>query len=121
MQHAMNPMAQAWLDAGQDLGIRVQHPHAFIAPDGMQAMTVGVFLPDFGSAEGTLILCRFDADDVDAVAEKMACFQSSLSPQNYEPYRRSVFIETLNDWGWFGKGEPPEWFTGGVGQHGGSL
>jgi hypothetical protein len=113
MQPKTNPMAQAWLRAANDLDIRVQHPFTFTTSTGAVATTHGVFLPDFGSPAGTLLLCRFDADDVCELAEDTQFFRSALNPQHYEPYRRDLYIETLNDWGWFGSASPPpSWFTG---------
>ena len=106
-------MAQAWLEAAEDLGIRVQHPFTFTTATGATATTESVFLPDFGSSAGTLLLCRFDADDVCELAEETAFFRSALNPQSYEPYRRDLYIDTLNDWGWFGfPPARPSWFTG---------
>src|SRR5690242_16620446 len=102
MQHKTNPMAQAWLDAAKDLGIRVEHPFTFTTKSGVTATTNGVFLPDFGNPAGTLLLCRFDADEVYDLAEEADFYGSSLNPDSYEPYRRELYIDTLNDWGWTG-------------------
>ena len=122
MSHEMNPMAKAWLEAGADLGIRVVHPFTFITPSGVSATTVGVCLPDFGAPSGTLLTCRFDPDEVHDAAEETDFFQSALSPHSYEPYRREVFIEALNDWGWFGpRDSTPSWFTGAMRRHGGAT
>jgi hypothetical protein len=99
----------------------VEHPYTFVAKDGTQRTTVGVFLPDFGSPEGALLTCRFDPDEVVEAADGTNCFRSFLSPGGYEPYDRGVFIDTLNDWGWFGQGPPPPWFAGGIGRHGGAA
>jgi hypothetical protein len=113
MHYKTNPMAQAWLTAASDLHIRVQHPFTFATSTGATATTQGVFLPDFGSPAGTLLLCRFDDDDVDELAEDTRFFLSAINPQYYEPYRRDLYIETLNDWGWFGSASArPSWFTG---------
>jgi hypothetical protein len=116
----MNPMAQAWLDAAHDLGIRVEHPFCFTSRSGTTATTQGIYLPDFGSPSGTLLTCRFDGDAVCELADDSDYFQSGLNPHSYEPYDRSLFIDTLNDWGWFGATtDPPAWFGGGIRQHGG--
>ncbi len=113
MSHVANPMAQAWLDAGRDLGIRVVHPFRFTSRDGKTAETQGVFLPDFGSAAGTLLLCRFDSDIVADTAEDTEFYRSALNPIHYEPYNRLHFIEALEDWGWFGDPSlAPDWFAG---------
>ena len=42
-----------------------------------------------------------------------------LNPLYYEHYDRELFTETLNDWGWFREGTPPDWFDGAIGRHGG--
>jgi hypothetical protein len=119
MDESINPMASAWLDAARDLCIRIQHPFTFTA-DGTNTTTLGVYLPDFGSTSGALLTCRFDGDDVYVAAEKTGYFRSALNPLHYEPYTRERFVETLNDWGWFGPAEDiPPWFTGGIGKHGG--
>lgn len=114
-------MAQAWLDAADDLRIRVMHPFTFTNGAGQEATTVGVFLPDFGSTAGTLLLCRFDDESLDLVVDGTDYFESGLSPYHYEPYDRETFIEALNDWGWFGeKASAPSWFGGGFAVHGGA-
>ena len=122
MDHQMtNPMAQAWLDAANDLGIRVVHPFAFTTTGGVTVTTSGVFLPDFGSQLGTLLLCRFDPVELGDFAEEVDYFQSGLNPNSYEPYRRELYIDTLNDWGWFGaESAQPLWFTGKYWGHGGA-
>ena len=107
MPHSPNLMAQAWIDAASDLGIRVEHPFQFVTADGASATTRGVYLPDFGSEKGTLLTCRFDSDQVHEAAEATDYFQSALSPHHYEPYRRSVFVAALNDWGSFGGSAAP--------------
>ena len=106
-------MAQAWLDAATDLGIRVVPPFTFKTKSGVTAVTKGVFLPDFGSPAGTLLVCRFDPDESSDLADDTDFFRSSLNPRGYEPYRRDLYIDTLNDWGWFGnKSNHPSWYTG---------
>jgi hypothetical protein len=113
-------MALAWLNAAQDLGIRVQHPFTFHTRRG-SATTQGVYLPDFGSEFGTLLTCRFDSDSIYDAAEESAYFRSSLSPHSYEPYNRETFIQALNDWGWFGEeSRVPPWFGGSIQKHGGA-
>ena len=114
-------MAQAWIDAADDLGIRVEHPFQFVTTERRQCDDSGRLPPDFGSEKGTLLTCRFDSDRVYEAAEATDYFQSALSPHHYEPYRRSVFVAALNDWGWFGRSAAPDWFAGGVGRHGGAA
>lgn len=32
--------------------------------------------------------------------------------ESYQQYERTLFIETLCHWGWYGKVPPPSWYTG---------
>jgi hypothetical protein len=114
----MNPMAQAWLAAGRDLGIRVEHPFSFLTGDGTEVATVGVYLPDFGAKSGTLLTCRFDPPEIEDATPVRDYFRSYFD-DGFEPYDRELFIEALDDWGWFGSGPPPDWFHGGIQCHGG--
>jgi hypothetical protein len=40
-----------------------------------------------------------------------ARYFSQLGP-SYLKYERALFVDTLNDWEWFGTGSPPPWYTG---------
>lgn len=114
-----NPAAQAWIDASNDLGIRYIHPFTYRTKDGREYTTTGGLLPDFGGPIGTLLRTRFDPETMDSTDDDTDYYSSGLNPHCYEPYRRDVYIETLNDWGWFGEGSPPDWFSGGIRTHGG--
>ena len=107
-----NPAAQAWIDASRVLGFRYIHPFTFTTRDGRRLITQGGWLPDFGGPKGTLIVTRFDSEEVQESLDDTEFYSSGLNPEHYEPYRREAYIETLNDWGWFGAGSPPSWFTG---------
>ena len=114
-----NSFAEAWFNAAEDLGIEVKHPFEFVNSAGVKGITCGVFLPDFGSENGTLLTCRFDTEEIFDLTEETEYFESGLNPHSYEPYTKVCYIETLNDWGWFNKNkEPPEWFSGKLGSHG---
>ena len=103
-------MASAWLVAKTDLGLRVIHPFRFKSRSGVEAETVGVYLPDFGGPQGMILLCRFDEDSAYAVLGDSEYYSSSLNPVHYEPYRRQHFIRALSDWGWYGSPEEtPAW------------
>ena len=117
----MNSFAQAWIDAENDLNIKVIHPFKFETQNGDIVETVGIYLPDFGSKNGTLLTCRFDSDEVMDLGDDSNYYSSALSPYHYEPYKREVYIETLNDWGWFSSpNEAPKWFKGSFNKHGGA-
>ena len=111
--YIMNSFVEAWLEASSDLGIEVIHPFTFQSTTGEFITIVGVYLPDFGSVKGTLLTCRFDSDEVYDLLDKdkTGFHQSGLNPNSYEPYNRDVYVETLNDWGWYGLGKPPHWYS----------
>ena len=104
-------MAQAWLDARDDLQIRVVHPFRLVAASGQEAETVGVYLPDFGCPRGTVLLCRLDTDELSELLDTTEYFSSGLNPRYFEPYRRKRFVQALSDWGWYGSPDAtPGWY-----------
>lgn len=112
----MSKMANAWLEAAKDLGVRFLSPHQFRDSSGRRFTCAGL-LPDFGGAKGALILSREDEDLESALeaGDEAGYYVSGLSPHYYESYRRELFKDTLNDWGWFNSTkDPPSWFTGDV-------
>ena len=116
---ASGRMASAWREAAADLGIRFESPFA-MQYGGADYWCSG-WLPDFGGPTGAIIACRHSVDAVLDVADSLNFYASGLSPYYYEVYDRDSFVETLNDWGWFG--DPlavPPWFSGALGRHGGN-
>jgi hypothetical protein len=116
------PMACSWRAAAADLGIRFLSPFAFEA-NGVRYACTGL-LPDFGGPKGTLVCSRFDPipDDVNIyeLAHGEGYYTSGLNPRVYETYERARFVETLDDWGWYGQeGAAPTWFGGAQYRHGG--
>jgi len=115
---AASHAARAWREAAADLGIRFESPFP-MQRHGATYWCAGL-LPDFGGPRGAIIASRQSHDDVFDVAEALGFYASGLSPYHYETYERASFVETLNDWGWFGDASrKPSWFAGAVGRHGG--
>ena len=51
-------------------------------------------------------------DDYHDIRSRLGYYGSNLFPP-YRIYDRQLFVDTLNDWGWFGRpGEEPPWYTG---------
>jgi hypothetical protein len=102
-------VTQAWQTAGVELGIRVDAPaHVMIQGESVEC---SAFLPDFGSANGAAVFSlsvRSDLPDTPGTDP----FCSLLNDDRYRRFDRDHFIATLNDWGWFGNGDPPDWYTG---------
>ncbi len=68
------------------------------------------YIADFGGPDGTVVGNRNNI--LDDVRKQHGYYVSNLFP-SYRTYVRQHFIDTLNDWGWFGeKGKEPSWYTG---------
>src|SRR6185437_13739083 len=78
--------------------------------DGAERVEVVALIRGFGSQAGAIALGQqhFAAY---ALAKAQGFLPSILSP-SYEDYSRKLFEDTLNDWQWFGAGDPPSWYTG---------
>lgn len=111
---ASSPMTIAWRQAAADLQVRFEAPFA-LEHQGSTFWSCG-WLPSFGCASGAVIADRFSAPEIFEVCDALGYYASGLSPYHYETYDRASFMETLNDWGWFGsRSEAPAWFTGRFG------
>lgn len=113
-------MAVAWRKAAADLGVR------FVSPFGVKlrgrTYWSSGWLPDFGCPLGAIIAGRHTVDEIFDVCDALGYYASGLNPDYYETYNRERFMETLNDWGWFGsRSRAPTWFSGGFGRHGGAA
>ena len=99
-------ISQAWLDAAKDLGIRVAAPFCVQGAED-EPFIYEAYVQDFGGPKGTVVgvlLCDC------RTAQGFYC--SNLA-ESYRNYRRQHFVDTLNDWGWFGPAElRPAWYTG---------
>jgi len=101
----------AWKKAEQDLLIEVEAPFVLTDENGRKN-TYGLLIKDFGSKLGTLILSADDMTDFNE-AHKHGYYCSALNPESYDKYRRELFIDTLNDWGYFGEeSNKPNWYNG---------
>jgi hypothetical protein len=95
---------RAWERAGRELGIEVE-------VDPALKSDAAVVVPGFGGPAGTAILVLEASADARSAAKERGYFVSVVSA-SYEAYERELFIDTLNDWQWFGHGDPPGWYTG---------
>jgi hypothetical protein len=93
----------AWEEAARDLGIRV----AF--PEGL------VHVLDFGGPAGVLCMPSQPTPEEAAAMRRLIArdgLYSSTLFDGYAVYDRELFTATLDDWAWYGRGEPPDWYTG---------
>src|SRR5262245_21392119 len=106
-------IADAWREAAADLGLTVRV--AEVAGGEEWHVAYAVRVDSFGSPGGTV--CRYydaprtELDRLRAWARHAGVFVSLLA-DSYSQYTRDLFVAALDDWGWFGAGEPPDWYSG---------
>ncbi|KRC65109.1 hypothetical protein ASE12_10250 [Aeromicrobium sp. Root236] len=105
-------IADAWRTAGVELGIHVTAPARVQL--GSAVGEFDAFVADFGSGAGTLVASSHRVLDsaTREAAKRSGFFVSQVDPESYAVFDRSLFVDTLNDWGWFGTDERPDWYTG---------
>ena len=111
MTDVNDKLVAAWLEASKDLGIAVTAPYRVVA-SGEELLLCEAFIPDFGSPTGALAVSPRSRRKVRPVLREANRWYSELG-DSYDRYKRTLFIDTLNDWGWFGQAHlKPDWFTG---------
>ena len=101
----------AWKTAAKELGISIEVPFELQFDSG-EVINDLLLIKDFGGKAGTVIFGmnheRFS--EIFKNAEKKEYFCSGLNTEVYKEYNRQIFIETLNDWGYFGEEkDKPDW------------
>jgi hypothetical protein len=100
----------AWQQASEDMQIKIQAP--FILTVDNQTISFELLIENFGSENGTVIYSTDNINDMDT-PKMFGFYCSSLNPESYSIYNSQLFIDTLNDWGYFGdKSKTPIWYTG---------
>lgn len=106
----MSRLSEVWKVAAGDLGIRVLAPYR-VNLDGV-VVEFDAHICDFGGPDGIAVVEMDQADPrAKVAADRLGLFYSELSGSVYSQYVREEFIDTLDDWGWFGSDQPPSWFT----------
>jgi hypothetical protein len=103
--NAPEDLRASWTTAVLDLGIDVEEL------DGV------LLVRDFGAKNGTLCASSSNTaaeiERLKLAARRRGSFWSALGT-DYLTYNRELFVATLDDWGWFGSGSSPSWYTGAV-------
>ena len=95
-------LLQSWRDAADDLGLTVEQ------------LGDALVVRDFGSPRGMLCAIRqapAEVRELQDEAESRGMGWSALG-ESYLRYARTLFIDTLDDWGWCSKAPPPSWYSG---------
>ena len=100
----------AWRDAAQDLGIQFTSP--FVAElDGTRVELLGL-VHQFGRRVGTVISV-IDEPSASVTFPADEDYYASQLSSRYAEYDRQYFIDTLDDWQFFGEdSERPSWYSG---------
>jgi len=101
----------AWRQAAHDLGVRFSAPFIFTCADGKRVECLGL-VHQFGRRVGTVISVLGQPSASAAPPVDPDYFTSTLGT-GYGEYQRQWFIDTLDDWQFFGPdSERPSWYTG---------
>jgi hypothetical protein len=99
----------AWKEAAADLGIRFTSPVVVASSEGHEHLGL---VHQFGGRVGTLIRVLQEPSEHAPLPAGDDYYWSVLGP-GYGRYERQSFIDTLDDWQFFGPaGERPDWYSG---------
>ena len=106
------PLIKAWKIAAQELGLDIINPLRMNTENGK--VEYPVLVKNFGRKKGTIIARHELFMDYPMPKHKDYYF-SAVNADYYSKYSRENFIETLEDWGYYGdKASKPEWYNGHV-------
>ena len=101
---------QAWKKASTDLNIKVETP--FVIRTETESIKFPMLIHDFGLEKGTIILDIEDYRDLSDISGEHGYYCSCLG-SGYAQYDREEFIDTLEDWGYYGDSQQkPTWYEG---------
>jgi hypothetical protein len=102
-------ISNAWTQAAADLEIRVVAPFTLTTTNG-EPILFEAHILDCGGPKGLIV--GNQESEFGGARKASGYYYSNLYP-GYRRYDRQLFVDTLNDWGWFGeKGAEPTWYTG---------
>ena len=103
-------LINAWRHAMTDLQIIIQTPY-ILTTESNKNLKFELLVENFGSKHGTLIFAIGENINVEII--KKHGYYCSFLGETYSIYNRQLFIDTLNDWGYFGdKSLTPNWYAG---------
>lgn len=110
MNQADEQLILAWQKASCDLGIEIETPYILNTEGGK--VDYPVFVKNFGRKKGTII-ARHELFMDYPMPKHKDHFFSAVNAETYSEYNREYFIDTLEDWGYFGSDSgKPAWYKG---------
>ena len=108
MTDTENKVILAWKEAAADLGIQFTSPFVVTTSDGRSHEHLGL-VHQFGCEIGTLISVLHESSE-HTPRPSVGDYYSSILGPSYTRYERQLFIDTLDDWQFFGsEAERPSW------------
>jgi hypothetical protein len=109
-QMSFEKVILAWRQAADDLQIKIQSPFVLTTTDNRN-IEYELLIENFGGKLGTLIFSTDNMTEFDS-AEQFGYYCSALNPDSYSTYDKANFIDTLNDWGYYGDTlNKPNWYS----------
>jgi hypothetical protein len=102
----VRPLRDAWRQAAEDLAIRVTTDGASIVDEQGQHHPLVALVQDFGGEMH--VFEEYDEPLARLASQRGHGF--TVLGSGYDVYDREIFVETLDDWSWTGKGAPPSWY-----------
>ena len=101
----------AWREAASDLGVEFTSPFMMTGSDGQRYEYLGL-VHRFGRRLGTIISVLHQPSSKPGL-QGNDDYTTSMLSESYVRYDRQLFIDTLDDWTFFGPdSERPSWYTG---------
>jgi len=111
---AAESASAAWRVAASDLGLDVVAPYRLVDTAFVEPIDCVALVRAFGSEKGVILLDLGSTTSAQHYAvSRLGYFATRINVVAYSNYERAAFVDTLNDWGWFGpEQQRPGWYTG---------
>lgn len=105
-------LIKAWEIAALDLDLEIISPLKMTTENGL--VIYPLLIKNFGGINGTIIV-RYNHIINSPLPKHKDYYSSAVNAEVYSVYNREKFIETLEDWGFYGDvRNKPEWYNGNI-------
>jgi hypothetical protein len=102
-------LAEQWRAVATALGVQHVAPYELTVLDGTH-WTFAVLLPQFGGEHGMLIDVEYPTHVASAAVAAGYGASSMQAEHHHIPIDPQNYVECLEDWGWVGPGDVPNWY-----------
>jgi hypothetical protein len=114
MTEIESKVVEAWRQAARELGIQFTSPFTATTRGGKRVECIGL-VHHFGRRGGTIISVLHQPSSLSDLVGKWQNEEYFISVlgSGYGNYNRQLFVDTLDDWQFFGPDSArPEWYAG---------